>query len=96
MATAARLPGSPAADVADFGPAPVSDRSRGSRDGSRGGSDGRSIGPGNDSVILEHPTGTFEAAVSLSMDEDGPVADRSGIIRTARKLMDGTVFPTEY
>ena len=24
---------------------------------------------------------------------DGPVAERSGILRTARKLMDGDVFP---
>lgn len=40
------------------------------------------------SVVLEHPTGTFEARVELS---DGSV-ERAGIIRTARKLMDGHVF----
>lgn len=45
------------------------------------------------SVVLEHPTGTFEAAVDLDLDGPEPVARRSGIIRTARKLMDGTAFP---
>ncbi len=69
VATAARLPGSPAAQVA------------------------RSTDPG-DTVLLEHPTGGFEAAITVSFDEDGrPVAERSGIIRTARKLMDGVAFP---
>ena len=45
-------------------------------------------------VLVEHPTGTFEAAVALGFDDNGaPVAERSGIIRTARKLMDGTAYP---
>ncbi len=48
------------------------------------------------SVVLEHPTGLFEAAVTLTMTDGQPVVGRSGIIRTARKLMDGTVFPREY
>lgn len=44
-------------------------------------------------VTIEHPTGTFDAAVTLGFDEDGdPFTSRAGIIRTARKLMDGTVF----
>lgn len=43
---------------------------------------------------LEHPTGTFDASVELARDRRGhPVVERAGIIRTARKLMDGTVFP---
>ncbi len=46
-----------------------------------------------DSVVLEHPTGTFEAAVTVLPSATGPVVERAGIIRTARKLMDGTVFP---
>jgi 4-oxalomesaconate tautomerase len=37
-------------------------------------------------VVVEHPTGTFEAVVDLA-------SQRAGIIRTARKLMDGVVFP---
>jgi 4-oxalomesaconate tautomerase len=45
------------------------------------------------SVVLEHPTGTFEAAVEVDLDGPEPVARRSGIIRTARKLMDGVAYP---
>lgn len=44
-------------------------------------------------VAIEHPTGTFEAAVDLVMVDGAPVVERAGIIRTARKLMDGVVFP---
>jgi 4-oxalomesaconate tautomerase len=43
-------------------------------------------------VTLEHPTGTFDARVEL----DGERVARAGIIRTARKLMDGIVFPRPY
>ncbi len=45
------------------------------------------------SVVVEHPTGTFEANVALRFENGQPVAERSGIIRTARKLMDGRAFP---
>ncbi len=45
-------------------------------------------------VTLEHPTGTFTAAITVNgLDEAGlPNVERAGFIRTARKLMDGTVF----
>jgi 4-oxalomesaconate tautomerase len=46
-------------------------------------------------VTIEHPTGTFDAAIDLSLVDGSPVVERAGIIRTARKLMDGTVFPRE-
>ncbi len=46
-----------------------------------------------DRVVLEHPTGTFEAAVAVDLVDGAPVVGRAGIIRTARKLLDGTVFP---
>lgn len=52
--------------------------------------------PGDDPtrVTLEHPTGTFTATVAITTGADGaPVVQEAGIIRTARKLMDGTVFP---
>ena len=39
---------------------------------------------------LEHPTGHLDVEVEL--DESGAVR-RSGVVRTARKLFDGTVFP---
>ena len=48
---------------------------------------------GGDTITIEHPTGTFDAAVVLAPGDGIPVVERAGIIRTARKLMDGTVFP---
>jgi 4-oxalomesaconate tautomerase len=50
---------------------------------------------GNDRtrVVVEHPTGTLDATVVMRDGPDGPIAERSGILRTARKLMDGYVFP---
>ena len=46
-------------------------------------------------IAIEHPTGTFDAEVELSFDDGEPVIERAGIIRSARKLMDGVVFPRE-
>jgi 4-oxalomesaconate tautomerase len=46
-----------------------------------------------DLVQIEHPTGTFAARVELGNDPADPVVGRSGIVRTARKLFDGVVFP---
>lgn len=46
----------------------------------------------NGIVTLEHPTGTFDAWVEL----DGQEVVRAGIIRTARKLMDGLVYRRSY
>jgi 4-oxalomesaconate tautomerase len=46
----------------------------------------------NGIVTLEHPTGAFDARVEL----DGQQVVRAGIIRTARKLMDGIVYPRSY
>jgi 4-oxalomesaconate tautomerase len=46
-------------------------------------------------VTVEHPTGTLDAAVDLAIVDGRPVVERAGIIRTARKLMDGTVFPRD-
>jgi 4-oxalomesaconate tautomerase len=51
---------------------------------------------GRDTVVVEHPTGSFEAAVAIAFPNGRhapPVVERAGIIRTARKLMDGVVFP---
>jgi 4-oxalomesaconate tautomerase len=72
VATAALLPGSPAASVARLG----DDRT---------------------TIVCEHPTGSFAASVVAEISEHGVVdVRRAGIVRTARKLMDGTVFPREY
>ena len=47
-------------------------------------------------VVLEHPTGSFEAAVDAHQVGESIFVERAGIVRTARKLMDGTVFPRSY
>jgi 4-oxalomesaconate tautomerase len=45
-------------------------------------------------IVCEHPTGVFTAAIEASLDDAGTLTvARAGIIRTARKLFDGTVFP---
>jgi 4-oxalomesaconate tautomerase len=50
------------------------------------------IPPGDDIMLsIEHPTGEF--TVHLEM-EDGTVK-RAGLLRTARKLFDGVVYPRE-
>lgn len=72
VATAALLPGTPAAAVVRPG----------------AGTDG--------TLTCEHPSGTFTTAIDIDTSGAVPELRRAGIIRTARKLMDGTVFPTEY
>lgn len=42
---------------------------------------------------LEHPSGFFDAEVELERDGDEVRVRRSGVVLTARKLFDGTVFP---
>ena len=51
-------------------------------------------GAGLDGIIVcEHPTGSFTATLDIDTSANPPIARRAGIIRTARKLMDGVVFP---
>jgi len=69
VATAALLPGTPAAGVAEMVP-------------------GRP-------VVVEHPTGTFDAAIDFRDVDGRMIVDRAAIIRTARKLMDGVIFARE-
>ena len=70
VATAALIPGTPAASVSELDPCAHV-------------------------VVVEHPTGTFDAAIDFHDVDGRPVIDRAAIIRTARKLMDGLVFPRE-
>lgn len=44
-------------------------------------------------VDVEHPTGHLEVDVELDTSADPPRVISAGVIRTARKLFDGTVFP---
>jgi 4-oxalomesaconate tautomerase len=46
-----------------------------------------------DVVRLEHPTGWFDAVVDVGTGPDGVRVGRSAIVRTARLLLDGTVYP---
>jgi 4-oxalomesaconate tautomerase len=52
-----------------------------------------SIKPGSDIVRIEHPTGSFDATVRIGPDQE---VIGAGIVRTARKLMDGVVFPRSH
>jgi 4-oxalomesaconate tautomerase len=45
---------------------------------------------------IEHPTGHLEVEVEVDTTCQPPAVIRSGVVRTARKLFDGTVFPRRY
>jgi len=51
------------------------------------------VKPGQARFDIEHPAGHLEVEVELEPDSDPPAVRRSGVVRTARKLFDGTVFP---
>ncbi|MBF0816188.1 4-oxalomesaconate tautomerase [Microbacterium paludicola] len=61
-------------------------------DGSVGRDLARLPAPG-DPFAIEHPTGHFDVDVAIAGRGDGLVVERSAALRTARKIMDGTVFP---
>ncbi|HEY4419930.1 MAG TPA: 4-oxalomesaconate tautomerase [Pseudonocardia sp.] len=44
-------------------------------------------------VDVEHPSGHLEVEVEVDTTHDAPQVRRSGVVRTARKLFDGMVFP---
>ncbi|WP_030935622.1 4-oxalomesaconate tautomerase [Streptomyces sp. NRRL S-646] len=49
---------------------------------------------GGDRIRIEHPTGFLDIESSLATTPDGlPTARRTAVVRTARKIFDGTVFP---
>jgi 4-oxalomesaconate tautomerase len=43
-------------------------------------------------ISVEHPTGEFSVRLEIDGPPDAPVVSRAGLLRTARKLFDGTVF----
>jgi 4-oxalomesaconate tautomerase len=49
--------------------------------------------PDDGRVDVEHPTGHFLVDVVVDTTTTPPRAVRSGVVRTARKLFDGTAFP---
>jgi 4-oxalomesaconate tautomerase len=44
-------------------------------------------------LSVEHPSGALQVEVELDESATPPKVVRSGVVRTARKLFDGTVFP---
>lgn len=60
------------------------------------GSDLAAIKPGQTRFDIEHPTGHLEVEVEVEVDQDTLVVRRSGVVRTARKLFDGIVFPRRF
>lgn len=44
-------------------------------------------------MSVEHPTGAFEVRLEVGGTPEAPVVERGGVIRTARALFDGVVFP---
>jgi 4-oxalomesaconate tautomerase len=57
------------------------------------GSDLAELSPAGHVVDVEHPTGHLEVEVELDTTADPPRVISAGVIRTARKLFDGIVFP---
>lgn len=47
-------------------------------------------------IRLEHPSGVFDARIDIRPGNGLPIVEKAGIVRTARKLMDGTVYPRDY
>ena len=50
-------------------------------------------GGGGSRLSIEHPGGALQVEVELDDVATPPTVIRSGVVRTARKLFDGTVFP---
>ncbi|HTR94435.1 MAG TPA: 4-oxalomesaconate tautomerase [Trebonia sp.] len=48
---------------------------------------------GGPRLSVEHPSGALEVEVELDTTVSPPAVVRSGVVRTARKLFDGLVFP---
>jgi 4-oxalomesaconate tautomerase len=57
------------------------------------GSDLAVVAPGNHRLAIEHPSGVLQVEVELDTTATPPKVLRSGVVRTARKLFDGTAFP---
>jgi 4-oxalomesaconate tautomerase len=57
------------------------------------GSDLASVKPGQTRFDIEHPSGHLEVEAEIDQASQPPTVVRSGVVRTARKLFDGTVFP---
>jgi 4-oxalomesaconate tautomerase len=43
-------------------------------------------------LSVEHPTGEFSVRLEVGGTDDKPVVERAGLLRTARRLFDGTLY----
>ena len=59
------------------------------------GADLADVKPGQTQYDIEHPTGGLEVEAEVDTTSQPPRVIRSGVVRTARKLFDGAVFPPE-
>ena len=50
--------------------------------------------PGPGRMVIEHPTGSFTVEIEVVRERETYAVKRSALLRTARKLMQGTVFVT--
>ena len=57
------------------------------------GADLAAVKPGQTRFDIEHPAGHLEVEAEVDTTSQPPRVIRSGVVRTARKLFDGTVFP---
>jgi 4-oxalomesaconate tautomerase len=46
-------------------------------------------------IDIEHPSGVFTVRLETGGNEDNPIVERAGIVRTARAIFDGYVFPRD-
>ena len=57
------------------------------------GADLAAVKPGQTRFDIEHPTGHLQVEAEVDTTSQPPTVIRSGVVRTARKLFDGAVFP---
>jgi 4-oxalomesaconate tautomerase len=54
------------------------------------------VPPGREKLMsCEHPTGEFTVRLTVGGTQEAPVVERAGLLRTARALFDGVVFPRD-
>lgn len=51
--------------------------------------------PGNGTLAVEHPSGQFTIDIDITAQNDTFTVNRSALLRTTRKLMDGNVYVPE-
>ena len=60
------------------------------------GADLAAVTPGQTRFDIEHPAGHLQVEVEADTTSTPPRVIRSGVVRTARRLFDGTVFPRRF